>query len=65
MSDMLKHVLLLNKNTDLLLPSFTSLAPDEMAPSLKKHFRLALGTKLLTGCCCPSFSVVAVLNTFM
>ena len=45
--------------------SFTSLAPDEMAPSLKKHFRLALGAKLLTGCCCPSFSVVGVLNTFM
>ena len=64
MSDILKHVLLLNKNTDLLA-SFTSLVPDEMAPSLKKHFRLALGAKLLTGCCCPSFSVVGVLNTFM
>jgi hypothetical protein len=34
MSDILKHVLLLNKNTDLAA-SFTSLAPDEMAPSLK------------------------------
>jgi hypothetical protein len=64
MSDILKHVLLLNKNTDLLLLS-PQLAPDEMAPSLKKHFRLALGAKLSTGCCCPSFSVVGVLNPFM
>ena len=32
-----------------------------MAPSLKKHFRLALGAKLLTGCCCPSFNVVEIL----
>jgi hypothetical protein len=35
MSDILKHVLLLNKNTDLLLLS-PQLAQDEMAPSLKK-----------------------------
>ena len=28
--------------------SFTSLAADEMAPSLKKYFRLALGAKLST-----------------
>jgi hypothetical protein len=36
MSDILKHVLLLNKTTNLLLLSPSSLAPDEMAPSLKK-----------------------------
>jgi hypothetical protein len=36
MSDILKHVLLLNKNTDLLLFS-PQLVPDEMALSLKKH----------------------------
>jgi hypothetical protein len=47
MSDKLKHMLLLNKNTDFLAP-FTSLSPDEMAPSLKKHFRLAQGAKLST-----------------
>jgi hypothetical protein len=29
---------------------------------IKKHFRLA---QLLTGCYCPSFSIVGVLNTFM
>ena len=37
MSDILKHVLLLNKNNDLLLV-LPQLAPDEMAPSLKKTF---------------------------
>jgi hypothetical protein len=31
----------------------------------KKRFRLALGAILSTGCCCPSFSEVGVLNTFM
>ena len=53
MSDILKHVLLFNKNADLLLLSPRPVSPDEIAPSLKKHFRLALGSKLSTGCYCP------------